>query len=201
MRPPAADTNRSTTPGYHFGVWGFFSLQPHVTAESIQKPEAQDALDALLTEVKVSVVPFMERLMHQYAPEQERIQKRIHDRNLFLLAKEFVLRPALDFGGLFTTIAMKEGSSDIIHIDWNDNTRKYALIFVVGHFTGAEFCVPQLNMCFPVRQGMLLAVRTCILAHCATLVGTGRRVVFTCFTDSMLFEQVLKGRDYAEMYG
>ncbi|KAJ7178437.1 hypothetical protein C8R43DRAFT_942122 [Mycena crocata] len=165
MRPPATDTNCSTTPGYHFGVWGLFSLQPHVTAESIQKLEVQDALDALLTEVKVSVVPFMERLMHQYAPEQERIQKRIHDRNLFLLAKEFALRPALDFGGLFTTIAMKEGSSDIIHIDWNDNTRKYTLMFVVGHFTGAEFCVPQLNMHLPVRQGMLLGAHSGPLHH------------------------------------
>ena len=38
-------------------------------------------------------------------------------------------------------------------------------------------------------------VRTRLLAHCAH-VGSGRRLVFTCFTDSTLLEQTITG-DFA----
>ncbi|KAJ7105050.1 hypothetical protein C8R43DRAFT_963721 [Mycena crocata] len=207
IKYPAADHRRSDTPALHFGVWGLFSGKPHITADSIQvrvrekdRPTVIAAIDALLAEVKKSFIPVAERLMHRHAPEQERMGKRVHDRNVYWLSAEFALRPALDFGTLFSSMAVKEGSSSKIHIDWNDNLSKYALIWVVGHFTGAEFCVPQLYMRIPLRQGMLLAVRTRLLAHCATVVGSGRRVVFTCFTDSMVFEQALKGQDYVQIY-
>lgn len=103
----------------------------------------------------------------------------------------------MDFGGLFYTMAAKEGSSERIHIDWNDCIQKYALIMCWGKFTGGEFCAPQLDMRIPMRSGSVIAARTRVLAHCATLVGQGRRIVFTCFTDSTLLDQTLKDRDAA----
>ena len=45
-----------------------------------------------------------------------RAYKRVHA----WLGKELSLRPALDFDGVFFTIAVKEGSSEKIHIDFND---------------------------------------------------------------------------------
>ncbi|KAJ7163193.1 hypothetical protein C8R46DRAFT_818286, partial [Mycena filopes] len=78
--------------------------------------------------------------------------------------------PALNFGGLFFTIAIKEGSSERIHIDWNDCLQKYALIFCAGDYTGGDFCIPQLKIRIPLRPGSVLAVRTRLLAHCATEV-------------------------------
>lgn len=104
-------------------------------------------------------------------------------------------RPAMDFGGLFLTMAVKEGSSEHTHIDWNESIQKYSLIFCAGDFRGGEFCTPQLNTRVPLQPGSVLAARTRILAHCSAPVS-GRRLVFTCFTDSTLLGLVLKGREF-----
>ena len=115
------------------------------------------------------------------------------------LATELNERPNLDFGGLFFTIAVKEGSSEIFHIDWNDNMQKYAIIFCAGDYEGGEFCVPQLRVRIPLRPGSVIAVRTRLLAHCSAPLK-GRRLVFTCFTDCTLLEHTLQGRDFTVMY-
>ncbi|KAF8163866.1 hypothetical protein K438DRAFT_1479077, partial [Mycena galopus ATCC 62051] len=73
----------------------------------------------------------------------------------------------------FTTVACKLGSSERIHIDWNDAIERYAIIFAAGNYTGGDFCLPQLNMRIPLGPGSVLVVRTRLLAHCATLVGSG----------------------------
>jgi hypothetical protein len=114
----------------------------------------------------------------------------------YFLAAELSERPNLDFGGLFFTIAVKEGSSDRFHIDWNDNLQKYAIIFCAGDYEGGEFCVPQLGERIPLRPGSVIAVRTRLLAHCSAPL-TGRRLVFTCFTDSTMLEHTLQGLDFA----
>jgi hypothetical protein len=90
---------------------------------------------------------------------------------------------------------VKEGSSEVLHVDWNDNLNGYAIIFGVGDYTGGEFCIPQLGYRIPLRPGAVLAVRTRLLAHC-THTGSGRRLIFTCFTDSTLLAQTITG-DFA----
>ncbi|KAJ7142159.1 hypothetical protein C8R46DRAFT_886706 [Mycena filopes] len=105
-------------------------------------------------------------------------------------------RPDMDFGGTFYTMAVKEGSSERIHVDWNDNLHKFALIFTAGDYTGGEFCIPQLGIRIPFLPGSVVAVRTRLLAHCSAPVLSGRRIVFTCFTDSTLLEHTLGDRDY-----
>ncbi|KAJ7716675.1 hypothetical protein DFH07DRAFT_973849 [Mycena maculata] len=202
---PEADFRRSGTAALHLGVWSLYARQPRITADShqtmisnsTQRARVVAAIDALCMIVKVHIVPKLVELMDEYVPGQSRVQNRIHERVTRLLEEDFRQRPTMDFGPVFYTMAVKEGSSERIHVDWNDNIHKYALIFCAGDYTGGEFCVPQLNIRIPLRPGAVLAVRTRLLAHCATLVGQGRRLVFTCFTDSTLLEQTLRGHEYA----
>lgn len=204
VKYPPADHRRSDLPAMHLGVWELFALVPRITADSIQsrqrnletRAEVVDAMDALCKVIRQLVVPKLERLMDIHVPGQRRVQERIHARVRELLASELMARPDMDFGGLFYTVAVKEGSSERIHIDWNDNLHKYALIFCTGDYTGGEFCVPQLGVRVPLGPGSVIAARTRLLAHCSAALS-GRRVVFTCFTDSTLLEHTLQDRDYA----
>jgi hypothetical protein len=114
-----------------------------------------------------------------------------------VLAKELAERPVLDFGGLWFCVAVKEGCSEIIHLDFNDTHALVAIIWVVSRenssWTGGEFSVPQLDGKIPFSGGQMIAVRTRILAHCgAQIIGKGR-IAFTCFSDSQLVEQTLFG--------
>jgi hypothetical protein len=90
-------------------------------------------------------------------------------------------------GGPFFTIAAKESGSGVVHIDWNDDKALYAFVFAVGDWEGGEFCAPQLGIKIPVRPGQVIAVLARVLAHFSAPVTTGRRIVFTCFTDRLLF--------------
>lgn len=104
-----------------------------------------------------------------------------------ILGHKFQARPSLNMGGPFFTIAAKEAGSGVIHIDWNDDRAVYAFVFAVGDWEGGEFCVPQLGIKIPVRPGQVLAVLARVLAHFSAPVTSGRRIVFTCFTDRLLF--------------
>ncbi|KAJ7669716.1 hypothetical protein B0H17DRAFT_894436, partial [Mycena rosella] len=74
--------------------------------------------------------------------------------------------PNFDFDGFITTFAVKEGSSEVFHIDWNDLQELMSYIIVAGDFSGGEFCAAQLGGRIPLRPGMGLAARTRLLAHC-----------------------------------
>jgi hypothetical protein len=94
----------------------------------------------------------------------------------------------MDMGGPFFALAVKESGSGLIHIDWNDNRAIFAYIFAVGDWEGGEFCIPQLGIKIPIRPGQVLAVLARVVAHFSAPVTTGRRIVFTCFTDTLLFQ-------------
>ncbi|KAJ7638944.1 hypothetical protein FB45DRAFT_904332 [Roridomyces roridus] len=204
---PAAEVQRSSTPALHLGLWALSSSSPHYTADTLQKQICDPVkrgkvigkMDKLGALVKKEVIPHLIRLMAEYAPEQTRVQNLIHEKVQGYLQSVITARPAMYFGPLFYTMAVKEGSSEKVHIDWNDSMQKYAIVFCVGDYTGADFCVPQLDVRVPFPPRAAMAVQTRLLAHCATVVGSGRRLVFTCFTDCTLLEQVLKGRDWAHL--
>ncbi|KAJ7448306.1 hypothetical protein B0H11DRAFT_1744453, partial [Mycena galericulata] len=180
----------------HLGIWELFGSLPRLTADSISDdPRVVAAIDALCGHIGSLVVPLLKSLVDWHIPQHARVQERIHRRVLFFLSEDLALRPSLDFGGLFFTIAVKEGNSEIIHIDWNDNMHKFALIFCAGDYQGGEFCVPQLGVRVPLRPGSVIAARTRLLAHCSAPLS-GRRLVFTCFTDSTLLEHTLKGAPF-----
>ncbi|KAF8197790.1 hypothetical protein K438DRAFT_1465324, partial [Mycena galopus ATCC 62051] len=62
----------------------------------------------------------------------------------------------------------KEGASAELHIDWNDNLNRHALILRVGDYGGGDFCVPQLGGRMPFKAGSLLAAKARLLAPCST---------------------------------
>ncbi|KAK7015070.1 hypothetical protein R3P38DRAFT_2999489 [Favolaschia claudopus] len=214
IRYPPTELQRSRSPALHLGIWALYSLWPYITADSLQKiPMAHkltatslkkarerqklaiEGLDEILGIVRAEVVPVLEPLMREHAPEGDLVQSAIHRRVRRLLRRQLRGRPNLDFGGLFFTIALKEGCSEFLHVDWNDCIHRYAIIICMGDYENGEFCTPQLGHRIPLPPGAVLVVRTRLLAHCA-VSGAGRRLVFTCFTDSSLLARIVTG-DYA----
>jgi hypothetical protein len=102
------------------------------------------------------------------------------------LARQLQARPALDLRGPFFVVAIKEGSSEFWHVDWNDDLDGVTWITVVGKWEGGEFCAPQLGFRVPLSPGQIFGVRARVLVHCSTPVTSGSRLVFTCFTDFMM---------------
>ena len=100
---------------------------------------------------------------------------------------ELAERPALDFNGAFFTVAVKEGGSEILHLDWSDGRKTMTWVFAVGDWKGCEFVAPQLGVRVPIVPGHLFGVMSRTLAHFTTPITSGRRVVFTCFTDQNLW--------------
>jgi hypothetical protein len=99
------------------------------------------------------------------------------------LGAELACRPALDFKGAFFTVAVKEGCSNIVHIDWSDGKKTMTWVWAVGNWEGAEFVAPQLGIRVPVQPGHLFGLMAGVVAHFTTSLTSGRRVMFTCFTD------------------
>lgn len=116
---------------------------------------------------------------------------RVNQRVEAILAQEKLARPDVFMEGPFFTIAVKEAGSGLVHIDWNDHPTMYAFVFAVGDWEGSEFCVPQLGIKIPTKPGQILAVLARVLAHFSSPVTAGRRIVFTCFTDSLLVNHTL----------
>ncbi|PBK85983.1 hypothetical protein ARMGADRAFT_941228, partial [Armillaria gallica] len=86
------------------------------------------------------------------------------------------------------------------HLDFSDDYSYLSWLFTVGEWTGAEFCAPQLGVNFPICASQLFAVRTRCLAHYSAPTISGRRVVFSCFTERMLLkrsqDEILDTRGY-----
>ena len=113
---------------------------------------------------------------------------RIYRRVQAWLGEELARRPALDFRGAFFSVAVKEGVSEKIHIDFNDCKKTITWIFPVGDWEkGAEFVAPQLGIRVPVRPGQMIGLIAGVIAHFTTPMESGRRVIFTCFTDQLLW--------------
>lgn len=92
-------------------------------------------------------------------------------------------RPSLDFAGVFFTMAIKVGGSEIIHLDWSDHPDTYAWVILVGEgWLNGELCIPQLGRKIPTAPGQIIAFMSRKLAH-FTGPHKGFRLVFTCFTD------------------
>jgi hypothetical protein len=94
----------------------------------------------------------------------------------------------LDFHGAFFTVAIKEGVSEKIHIDFNDGKKTITWITAIGDWEeGAEFVAPQLGVRVPLRPGQVIGLMAGVIAHFTTPIKSGRRVIFTCFTEELLW--------------
>ena len=99
----------------------------------------------------------------------------------------FKERPALNFQGVFFTLAIKEGGSQRIHLDWTDHPWTYAWIMLAGEaWKGGELCLPQLGRKIPTCPGQVIAFTGRTLAHFSASYSEGRRLLFTGFTDSWI---------------
>ena len=96
----------------------------------------------------------------------------------------FETRPALDFGGLFFSLAVKEGGSRLVYLDWLDHPWTYAQLILAGEgWEGGELCLPQLGKKIPTYPGQVIAFMGRTLAHFAFPHRNGRRLAFTGFSD------------------
>ncbi|KAG2111493.1 uncharacterized protein F5147DRAFT_530838, partial [Suillus discolor] len=64
--------------------------------------------------------------------------------------------PVLDFFGAFFMFAIKEGMSEIYHVDWNNDLDSITWLLTLGDWEGGELVLPQKG-----------------LEHCSTRVGIG----------------------------
>ncbi|KAF8573188.1 hypothetical protein K439DRAFT_1233735, partial [Ramaria rubella] len=68
----------------------------------------------------------------------------------------------------FFCLAIKEGSSQIFHLDWTDHPWTYAWVILIGEgWEGGELCLPQLGKKVPTRPGQVIAFTARTLAHFA----------------------------------
>ncbi|KJA16329.1 hypothetical protein HYPSUDRAFT_58275 [Hypholoma sublateritium FD-334 SS-4] len=183
---PKADPNRSATPALHLGAWSINQSKPIITAHSrapAQSKEAEIAIDKFLKIINKYVAPMVTTFFKNEFPVQYGRQQRAHEHVSHKLREEFTKRPELDFGGAFFTVAVKEGSSERIHIDFNDDIKNVAFVVPFGDFTGADLCLPQLNTRVPISAGQVVAFDAKLLAHCSSPIISGRRIILTLFTD------------------
>jgi hypothetical protein len=198
LRP---DPQRSSTMAWHLGTWSITATRPRITAESCHhNPMVAQAVDKFLRAVKKHIAPVVNHLLFLYAPQCWRRQQRcavifytglsltfLFDRAVSrvrqLLRRQLGARPSFDFGGPFFTIAVKEGSSDVLHIDWNDDPNSITWTIPLGDWEGAELYCPQLKCRIPIKSGQIYGGLMRRTAHCSSPITNGRRIILTCFTD------------------
>jgi hypothetical protein len=100
--------------------------------------------------------------------------------------KAILERPALDFGRAFFTLTIKEGSHEIIHVDWNDDINSITWLTPLQDWEGGFIIFTQNDVKYhiPIHAGDMFGFMACTLAHCTTPVTKGRRIILTCFSDS-----------------
>ncbi|KAJ6557778.1 hypothetical protein B0H19DRAFT_993576 [Mycena capillaripes] len=163
------------------------ALQPAYGAAEAQR-SSSPALHLGVWE-RYTKKPIITGYSRQIDAPRERWQE-MHQRILKHLGRQLAEYPNFDFGSVITTVACKEGGSEKIHLDWFDNLNLFAWVTAVGDFQGANFCTPQLGGQMVSKPGSVLGTRTRFLAHCCTPIS-GRRIVFTFFIDSCLFERTM----------
>ncbi|KAG2088893.1 hypothetical protein BD769DRAFT_1372318, partial [Suillus cothurnatus] len=91
--------------------------------------------------------------------------------------------PTLDFGEAFFTLAIKEGISEIVHVNWNDDINSIIWLISLGDWEEGFIVFTQnsIKCHIPIYAGDMLSFMACMLAHCTTSVTKGRRIILTCF--------------------
>lgn len=199
------DKNRSSTQAYHFGIWQLYRSGDNLgpTGDSInQKPEVMKALDRFLFHIGDYLAPKLGGFLENYCRTQFLLLKmyvehsdcnvswlialRTYMRVHHLHPNLFASRPGLDFKGVFFTVAVKEGSSEYFHIDFNDYKDGITWVVPLGDWEGGELCLPQLGIKIPICAGQALGVMSGVLAHCSAPITRGKRLILTLFTDKFI---------------
>ncbi|KAF8576769.1 hypothetical protein K439DRAFT_1366328 [Ramaria rubella] len=187
--------NCSDSKQCNFGIWEHYSSFPRVTVDSrMQNRCVETALDEFLALLGKMVIPQMNNLLYRYdRPNWER-KKTAHDRVLSFpsIQHSFAARPSLDFQGLFFTLAVKEGGSQILHLDWSDHPWTYTWVILLGEgWEGGELCLPQLGRKIPTHPGQVIAFTGHTLAHFAAPHKNGRWLVCTGYSDAWVINHAI----------
>ncbi|KAL0950537.1 hypothetical protein HGRIS_007345 [Hohenbuehelia grisea] len=190
LKTSHAEAHWSTTSALHAGVWSLYQKMPYVTRDTRSQPSAvTEVLARMLGIIAKEVAPKLVKLLKEHCPEQWARLQRAYDRVKTIMWEVYGEKPWLDFEGAFFTVAVKQGSSKILHLDWNDDKcGGITWVIPVGRWEGGEFCSPQLKACIPVAQGQALGVQARRLVHCGA-PAKGTRVVFMLFADHTLLKQ------------
>ncbi|KAJ7192974.1 hypothetical protein GGX14DRAFT_577635 [Mycena pura] len=190
--------NRSDTPALHAGVWRRYSSTPCIVSEVWQKHaprEKIEALSALIRDIcqffKLRILPKVLLLIQPHFPEFFKLQHIIADEIGEI--QGIAEYPEFNLGGLFSTFAMKIGSSEHMHLDHFD-PKLFLVPTVVlagGNFSGADLKVPQPGGRMPIKPGMLAAANMRTLAH-GSSEHTGERLAITIFLDNPLLISALQ---------
>jgi hypothetical protein len=189
--------SRSSIPALHLGIWRRSSSDPFITRDTrMGKSGAQvEAMNGFLHAIQDYVAPKIARFTQMHDPDQWALQQRYWPMifiNSFYLSFQrvrnylenktglFDENPNLDFHGAFTTVAVKEGVSEKVHVDHNDGGITW--IIPVGEWEGAQLQLPQLGCGINLSPGDALGFQGRFLAHYNTPISSGTRLVLTCFT-------------------
>lgn len=186
---------RSTdTRSFHFGVWRRSSATGCISTDtrSDLTKEQKELLDRFLVLVKDYVGKRVRSLMEKYMPEEWEMRKVMWS---YLKKKNFTGdREVLDFHEAFTTVAVTDGISDIIHTDRSDAGMTW--VFPIGDWEGADLCLNQMGKKVEVRPGDGVAFHANFLSHNNSKLKSGKRVALTCFVDRLLFLDAMKEAGY-----
>ncbi|KAG2045680.1 hypothetical protein BDR06DRAFT_965608 [Suillus hirtellus] len=191
----AREENRSSSPGLHLGVWEVQQSFPKVTRDTrLQSPKTIQAIDRLFVVIGIHVVPKILALLKRYAPKQLDRQLRTNRVVKRLLRKEFLLMPSLDFNGAFFCLAIKDGTSEIIHVDWNDGLDTITWLIALGEWEGGTIVIVYkgVERRIPLHAGSMFGFMSRTLPHFTTPVTAGCRTILTCFSDSNLLNRASK---------
>ena len=86
------------------------------------------------------------------------------------MANIYAEYPYLDGGAAAICIAVKCGSSELVHADVTDYLGLLVWIILVGPYTGANLKIAQLGQVIGLRHGDAIGVAACLLAHGSTPV-------------------------------
>jgi hypothetical protein len=99
--------------------------------------------------------------------------------------------PSWDLGGGFFCVAIKSGSSELPHVDFNDSTYLMSWVVPLGRSEGSELILPQFNQKISIEHGEVFGFFSRRLLHFSAPPTSGRRLVLTCFTDKILAKKGL----------
>jgi hypothetical protein len=88
--------------------------------------------------------------------------------------------PDLDFLGAFTTVAVTNGVSNVLHRDPGDGGLTW--VIPIGDWDGADLCIPQAGIRVAMRPGDAVAFQANFLAHFSSEINWGNRLALICFT-------------------
>lgn len=210
----------SATVSFHIGCWEKYEKGPYLTADtSDQSPLATQVIHAFMAYCSKHLAPLYARHMKEHF-SQEFAQQQMYVSSLFrtnsfndtkilssannwvcwLMQKKLALyNGSFNFGGMFFTMAVKEGGSELIHLDWGDSKFTMALITSVGGLA-IYLCLPQLKVKILIYPSQVLAVATRVLTHFAARIESieidesipkKRRVVIVGFCDRDSIERSL----------